>query len=276
MDNRPIGVFDSGLGGLTCVTHLLKAMPNESVVYFGDTARTPYGSKSVQTIKQFSREIVDFLLEQDCKAIMIACNTVSATCIDDLRQAYPDMTIIGIIEPMVQNLTQAYQENPAISSGVIGTKVTIESGVYPELFAKKVPGFNLKSKACPLFVPLIEEGLANHEMMDMAIGYYLDDFLEAENLQDLILGCTHYHLLEEKLQSRYPELNLHNPAKAQVEALRIALEQADLLADDRSNSTEFLGENIFYASDLSGNFRNMIAEIIKDEEAQIKFKNLAI
>ncbi|MDO5015470.1 MAG: glutamate racemase [Eubacteriales bacterium] len=275
MDPRPIGVFDSGLGGLTCVTHLLRVMPKERVVYFGDTARTPYGSKGVDTIRHFSREIVAFLVEHDCKAIMIACNTVSSIALDDLRQQFPKLPIVGIIEPVVAELAAKYQTEQQVKAAVIGTKVTIESGIYPRLFQEALPGFKLASQACPLFVPLIEEGLKDHAMMDLAIHYYLDDFLAEGEITDLILGCTHYHLIQERLRRIYPKLNIFSPANAQVEALRQVLTEQGLLAGEVSE-VEPAGENLFYASDLSGSYRKMIADIVQDQSAKIKFKNLSL
>lgn len=275
MDPRPIGVFDSGLGGLTCVTHLLRLMPQERVVYFGDTARTPYGSKAVETIRHFSREIITFLVEQDCKAIMIACNTVSSIALDDLRQHFPKLPIVGIIEPVVEELAASYQAKDQVRAAVIGTKVTIESGIYPRLFREALPNFDLASQACPLFVPLIEEGLKDHEMMDLAIHYYLDDFLTEEEITDLILGCTHYHLIQDRLGEIYPQLRIHSPAHAQVEALRRVLTEQGLLAGEAIEKRP-VEENLFYASDLSGSYRKMIAEIVQDQSARIKFKNLAL
>lgn len=281
-DLRPIGVFDSGLGGLTVVPYLLEALPEERVVYFGDTARTPYGSKSLTTIKKFSRQIVDFLAGQDCKAIVIACNTVSSTCLEDLREEYPTLPIVGIIDPLVEELAAALRaENPALASrrlGVIGTKVTVASEVYPRLLAAALPGAQLAQKACPIFVPLIEEGLLDHTMMDEAIHYYLDDFVAGEGLTDLILGCTHYHLMEDRLRQLYPQLKIWNPAAAQVRALRKVLSQQGLLAGPSDSSAVHPEArfNHFYASDLSDNFRQMIANISAGHKAHLEFKSLEL
>lgn len=279
-DLRPIGVFDSGLGGLTVVPYLLEALPEERVVYFGDTARTPYGSKSLTTIQKFSRQIVDFLVAQDCKAIVIACNTVSSTCLEDLRKAYPSLPIVGIIGPLVDELAAALRAAPqaltARRLGVIGTKVTVASEVYPRLLATALPGAQLAQKACPIFVPLIEEGLLDHKMMDEAIHYYLDDFVAEEGLTDLILGCTHYHLMEDTLQQIYPQVRIWNPAAAQVRALRKVLADQALLAGPADLPESQIPErfNHFYASDLSANFRQMIANIAAGQKAHLEFKSL--
>lgn len=268
MNNRPLGIFDSGLGGLTVVPHLLRELPLERIVYFGDTARTPYGSKSVKTIQQFSREIVSFLLNQGCKAVLIACNTVSSTALNNLKETFPGIPFISIIEPVVDEVVKKQKER-AKRLGVIGTKVTIESGVYRRLFKAALAEDSLVEKACPIFVPLIEEGLIEHDMMNLAIRYYLDDFIADNSLEALILGCTHYHLLEEKIQAMYPGLSIINPAKAQVMATKSILAENHLLASEESKE-----ENAFYASDLSENFVRMINSICGSEEANIEFKNL--
>ncbi len=281
-DLRPIGVFDSGLGGLTVVPYLLEALPEERVVYFGDTARTPYGSKSLSTIKKFSRQIVDFLVAQDCKAIVIACNTVSSTCLEALRAEYPALPIVGIIDPLVEELAAVLRADPqALTSrrlGVIGTKVTVASEVYPRLLAAALPGAELAQKACPIFVPLIEEGLLDHTMMDEAIHYYLDDFVAEEGLTDLVLGCTHYHLMEAKLQHIYPQLKIWNPAAAQVRALGKALASQNLLAGPSALPADQQQArlNHFYASDLSANFRQMIANISAGQKVHLEFKSLEL
>jgi len=134
MDNRPIGFFDSGLGGLTCIPHLVKVLPEERIIYFGDTARTPYGSKSVRTICGFATQIAEFLVENNVKMIVIACNTVSATCLAELKLRFPQIPILGIIEPAASRVAETcFEENRV---GIIGTKVTIKSKVYPQLIHK--------------------------------------------------------------------------------------------------------------------------------------------
>lgn len=273
-DLRPVGVFDSGLGGLTVVPYLLEELPEERVVYFGDTARTPYGSKSLKTIQRFSREIVDFLVSQGSKAIVIACNTVSSTCLDRLRKEYPGLPLVGIIDPLVEELAATLGAQPASLAerrlGVIGTKVTVASEVYPRLLAAALPGVQLVQKACPIFVPLIEEGLLDHIMMEEAIHYYLDDFIREAGLTDLILGCTHYHLMEAKLQTLYPQLKIWNPAAAQARALKKVLTAEGL----RAGPTDVPRLNHFYASDLSDNFRKMIANISDGQKFLLDFKSL--
>jgi len=155
MDNRPIGVFDSGLGGLTSVQELHRQLPEEKVIYYGDTARTPYGSKSPETIVKFATQIVDYLVGRNTKMIIIACNTVTALALDSFRERYPSIPIIGVIEPTVKKVVA----DGCKRVGVIATKATIGSDVYGRELRSMSPGIEVFSTACPAIVPLVEEGL---------------------------------------------------------------------------------------------------------------------
>lgn len=211
VDNRPIGIFDSGLGGLTAVKSLSESLPNERFVYFGDTARTPYGSKSVGTIRNFSLQITDFLVENDVKMVLIACNTVSATCLKFLQNKYKEIPVLGIITPTVEFVAENMNEESKI--GVIGTNVTIKSKQYERQLKSRVNELQVDSKACPLFVPLIEEGIHEKSIVDNVVKYYLDDFLLKNKISDLILGCTHYPILKGTIEELYPYLNIVNPSE---------------------------------------------------------------
>lgn len=270
MDNRPIGFFDSGLGGLTSIPPLLKQLPNEKVIFFGDTARTPYGSKSPETIKQFTLQIGEFLAKNDVKMIVIACNTVTAICLDLLRETYPDIPIIGVISPTARAVANKCNMGDRI--GIIATKVTVKSEAYIKKIESKQPGLKLFAKACPAFVPLIEEGIIDNEIMDLTIKYYLDDFIRENNINRLVLGCTHYPLLTENLRRIYPDISLISSSKEVAIAVHIELEKRDMLAGENPH------ENVFYASDLSENFVAMIQLILGKniEELNIRFKNLEL
>ncbi|HZK87552.1 MAG TPA: glutamate racemase [Anaerovoracaceae bacterium] len=265
MNNRPIGFFDSGLGGLTCIPHLMKALPEEKIIYFGDTARTPYGSKAVSTIKSFSIEIADFLVKQDVKMIVIACNTVSATSLEDLKQRFPQLPIIGIIEPATVK-TAALSDNYN-KIGIIGTKVTIKSGIYEKLIKKLNPEQKIFSVACPAFVPLIEEGIINHDIMNLTIKYYLEDFIKNNNIDTLVLGCTHYPLIRKNIEKIYPDLKIIDPSEIVISTIVEQLVAKNLVADEPNY------ENVFYASDLSENFMNMIDRIFENSKVKVKFKS---
>ena len=167
--------FDSGLGGLTAIPGLFKELPDERVIYFGDTARTPYGSKAVSTVRKYTEQITDFLVSKDVKMLVIACNTISSTCLDMLRERFPQLPVIGIIQPAAQKVASICNEENSI--GVIATKVTINSGAYQKAIKDLVPQCNVAAKAAPAFVPLIEEGIIDNEIMDLTIHYYMDDFI---------------------------------------------------------------------------------------------------
>lgn len=267
MDNRPIGFFDSGLGGLTCIPHLMKRLPDEKIIYFGDTARTPYGSKATTTIRNFSMEIADFLVNSNVKMIVIACNTVSATCLDALQHRFPQIPILGIIEPAAQKIAECCSKDNNV--GIIGTKVTISSKAYENCIRRYNDSLNIFEAPCPAFVPLIEEGIIENDIMDLTIKYYMDDFVYGNNLDTVILGCTHYPLISRNIERIYPDLNIINPSSIIVNRIEQILRERDMFA----KGSEF--ENVFYASDLSENFINMINHIFEneDEEAKVKFLN---
>lgn len=267
MDNRPIGFFDSGLGGLTCIPYLMKALPDEKIIYFGDTARTPYGSKATTTIRSFSMEIADFLIKSDVKMIVIACNTVSATCLEDLRLRFPKTPILGIIEPAAKAVAKNCAEENHI--GIIGTKVTIASKAYELGIRCYNDRLNIYETPCPAFVPLIEEGIIENDIMDLTIRYYMDDFVYGNHLDTVILGCTHYPLIQKNIERIYPGLDIINPSSIIVDNIQQVLAERGMLAAGSQ------AENVFYASDLSENFINMIDHIFagEDEDAKVRFLN---
>ena len=189
-DDRPIGVFDSGIGGLTSVRELFRALPAESVVYFGDTARLPYGAKSRDTVTRFSLEIASFLVRQNIKCLLVACNTASSFALDVLSQRL-DVPVVGVIQPAAE---AALRSGPHGRIGVIGTAGTVASGAYPAALERMAPGVAVISRACPLFVPLVEEGWTSHPVTRLVAEEYLKE-LKNGDLESLILGCTHYPLL---------------------------------------------------------------------------------
>lgn len=210
MDQRPIGIFDSGVGGLTVVKAVMKQLPTESIVYFGDTARVPYGCKSKETVTKFSAQIIRFLLQQDVKAIIIACNTVSANSIEVLRNMFPGIHIEGVVEAGVTMALEATQNGKV---GVIGTEATIDSGKYPALLKEANPSLEVYGKACPLFVPLVEDGWGRHKIASEVAEEYLAPML-TQDVDTIILGCTHYPMLTYTIGEVVGEnVRLINPAK---------------------------------------------------------------
>jgi glutamate racemase len=189
--NSPIGVFDSGIGGLTVVRELTRQLPNESIIYFGDTARVPYGPKSPETVIRYSREITTFLRDQGVKAVVVACNTATAHALPTLREEF-DLPIIGVIEPGSRAAARATRSG---NVGVIGTQGTINSRAYERAIAAELPSAQITVRACPLFVPLIEEGWLESEATHLIAIEYLAAFVDAK-IDTLVLGCTHYPLIK--------------------------------------------------------------------------------
>ncbi len=191
---RPIGVFDSGIGGLTVVRALREHLPNERIHYLGDTARVPYGGKSAATVERYSLEITEMLLAENCKAIVVACNTASALALPRLESTTP-VPLIGVIRPGAAAAVAATRNGHI---GVIGTRATIRSGAYENALRGLDPDVRITARACPLFVPLIEEGWLEGEITDRVVRQYLSPLVE-EGVDTLVLGCTHYPLLSEAI-----------------------------------------------------------------------------
>ena len=189
-DSRPIGVFDSGIGGLTVVSALRRLLPNESIQYLGDTARVPYGGKSATTVQRYSLEIATLLLERNAKTIVVACNTASATALPILEERLP-VTVTGVIAPGALAATNATRNGHI---GVIGTRATIKSGAYERALRELNSEVRIVARACPLLVPLIEEGWLESTITDEILLQYLRPLLD-EGVDTLVLGCTHYPLL---------------------------------------------------------------------------------
>ena len=226
----PIGVFDSGIGGLTVVSALRRVLPHERILYIGDTARVPYGGKSAETVTRYSREISDLLIGEGAKLIVVACNTASALAVPSLAPFIP-VPLIGVLEPGAIAAVKATKNNRI---GVIGTKATIGSGAYSKAIKALSPDALVTSVACPLLVPLIEEGLFDDEVTEMILKRYLDPML-AEGIDTLVLGCTHYPLLKPAIRKICgPDVTLvdsaENCALAVAELLRT---QSDTLTEPR-------------------------------------------
>jgi glutamate racemase len=247
-DPRPIGVFDSGLGGLTTVRELFHVLPSESVLYFGDTARLPYGTKSRETVTRFSLEIASFLVRQNIKCLVVACNTASSYALENLERRL-EIPVIGVIDPAAGAAVTA---SPHGRIGVLGTLATVGSGAYPHAIERIAPGASVLSRACPLFVPLIEEGWIDHPVLRAVAEEYLLE-VRAGNLESLILGCTHYPLIAPLLAELMgPEVRLiDSGAEAARATARLLGERGQLAAGPPRHH--------FYLSDERLNF-NRIAQ----------------
>jgi glutamate racemase len=259
--DRPIGVFDSGIGGLTVVRELIRQLPNESIVYFGDTARVPYGSKSPATVLRYSREAAAFLRSRDVKALVIACNTATAHAEATLR-AQLSVPVIGVIEPGARAAVQATRSRRI---GVIGTTGTIASGAYDLAVRRKLSEARVYAQPCPLFVPLVEEGWASHPAAALAAKEYLEPLRDMD-VDVLVLGCTHYPLLRPLLADVMGDgVTLVDSAHETARDVRRLLEQADML-----RTTSVPPRYDFVASDAPARFRDVgrgfIGDLLKTVE----------
>ena len=255
MHDQPIGIFDSGLGGLTVVKEVISHLPNESIVYFGDTARVPYGNKSKETVTKFSAQIIRFLQSKGVKAIIIACNTVSSNSIEELRAMFPEIPIEGVVD---SGAKVALEKTRTGRIGIIGTEATIRSNKYPRLINELNPEAQVFGRSCPLFVPLVEDGWINHPVTKMIAKEYLSPLLK-EQIDTLILGCTHYPMLSRAIQEVVgDEVTLVNPAEEAAYKMGRNLKKWDELSLGKTDPTYE-----FYVSDHTSQFEYMAREFLR-------------
>ena len=255
--NAPIGVFDSGVGGLTVMKEIMHQIPNEKIIYFGDTARVPYGNKSKDTVLRFSRQIVRFLKTQEVKAIVIACNTASAYALPDIEKEI-DIPIIGVVRPGAKVAAQVTQNGKV---GVIATEGTINSHIYADYIKKINAQATVIGKACPLFVPLAEEGLWEDPVTDEIARRYLAELIDI-GIDTLILGCTHYPLIRNTIgRIMGDQVTLVNPAYETARELKELLQEKDLLNDETHRLRE--EQYRFFVSDGAEKFKIFANSIIK-------------
>ncbi len=260
MDKRPIGVFDSGLGGLTVVKAMKKLLPNESILYFGDTARLPYGVKSKELVIQYSKQIAKFLIKKDAKMIIVACNTATAMALEELEYNFKDTPIIGVIEA---GSIQASLDSKNKKIGVIGTVATIKSKAYEHALKSIDKNINVFSKDCPLFVPFVEEGIVEGEAISLIVEHYLSSF--QKNIDTMILGCTHYPLLGPVIKKYVKSIKLVDSASA-------VAKHADKILNDHEikNKYKKRGSLECFVTDLPRQFekfgRIFLGESIKEPQ----------
>jgi len=246
--NQAIGVFDSGIGGLTVVRALMERLPFENIIYFGDTARVPYGTKSVENINRYACQITEFLLKKDVKLLVVACNTMAAVA----YQAIKDLSPVPVMEVIEASARNAVAGTATKSIGVIGTPATINSNAYARAIHLRDQGIKIYSQACPLLVPLVEEGWFDHPATRLIAREYLKPVL-AEQIDTLVLGCTHYPLLKSLLQEIVgPKIKLIDSAEAMAEATVDLLGQLNL-----GNSNRQPPKHLFCVSDVPYRFQTI-------------------
>lgn len=255
MDNRPIGMFDSGVGGLTVLKEVLENNINEDIVYLGDTKRFPYGSKSKENIIELTKKGIDFLISKNVKAIIIACGTATSQALDEMRKIYK-IPIIGIIEPTVNYI----KENEKIKNiGVIATAGTIRSDGWGKNIIDKIPSAIIQNKACPLLAPMAEEGWTNNEIAKLTIKEYLKDL---KNIDCLILGCTHYPLfkdiIKEELSDNVEIINTGEMISKDLNKI--------LRINEMQNEEERKGKYEIYLTDTETNFVNVAKKLLNNND----------
>lgn len=255
-NSNPIGIFDSGIGGLTVVKNLDTSLANEKIIYFGDTARVPYGSKSNSTVIEYSKQNTRFLLSKNVKMIVVACNTASSIALESLRSEF-EIPIVGMIDPGAKAAIKS-TKNKRI--GVIGTEATISNNAYSNALSKIDDSLKIYEKACPLFVPLAEEGWIDHKATKLVAEEYLTE-LKKENIDTLILGCTHYPILRNVIQEVIGKnvtlIDSGSAASVEVEAY--------LSGRGIRNACHGLGTHEYYVSDVPQKFKQIAERFLGRE-----------
>lgn len=243
--NQPIGIFDSGIGGLTITRAIVEHLPKESIIYFGDTAHLPYGDKSVPAIQSYAKKISDFLLSHKVKLILIACNSASAAAYDLLKNHIGNQAIlINVIDPVVNFLDKNCINNRI---GLIGTKLTIQSQVYQKKVSRLTRKIDLRALATPLLVPIIEEGFFEHKLIDTVLAEYLSN-TTLKNIESLVLGCTHYPVIKKSIVRFYKnKINIIDTPKIVATTVKAVLTSNKILAIAKPTYH-------FYVSDYTENF----------------------
>lgn len=245
MSWRAIGIFDSGVGGLTVLRELARALPQEDTIYFGDTARVPYGTKSPDTVIRYSQEIASFLMTRDIKLLVVACNTASAVALPALRRQLP-IPVVGVIEPGARRAVEVTKSGVV---GVIGTAGTIRSSAYSRAIKRLNPNISVLAKPCPLFVPLAEEGWTDNEIARLTAHQYLDELRQA-GVDSLVLGCTHYPLLKKIIaEVMGPAVALVDSAEETARTVAAILQEKKLLRPPAEQ-----GNHHYYVTDVPAGF----------------------
>ena len=263
--DKPIGIFDSGVGGLTVANAIRQLLPKEQIIYFGDTAHLPYGDKSKETIIHYSSRITEFLLEKECKVIVIACNTASSNAYEEVKKLVKGKSIvINVIDPVVENVLN---EKEYKHIGVIGTKSTIASDTYAKKIHEAKSGILVSSMATPLLVPMIEEGFIFDDISNAIIRNYLSRY-ELGNIEALILGCTHYPIIQNQINKFYDfNIEIFDSARIVAYHLNKVLQENKLACDE-----DMSGLSRFYVSDFTPYFK-IIAKMFFEKDIQLELIN---
>lgn len=255
-DSRPIGIFDSGVGGLTVAKEVKNVLPQESIIYYGDAKHLPYGNKSPETIQQYSKNITQFLIEQNCKAIVVACNTASSNAlaqVEEVAFTY-EVPVLDMITPVAEKVAYGFHQK----MGVIATKATVNSGIYKKRIRKFNRHIKVQELATPLFVPVIEEGLTNSEISRAVINNYMSN-RKLQDIDSIILGCTHYPLIEKEIADYFEgKVQVIDSPFVVAHALKDILMKEEMLSVSEP-------EYHFYVSDITKNFQKLAKKFFGKE-----------
>ncbi len=263
---RPIGVIDSGVGGLTVAHEMMRQLPNETLIYLGDTLRCPYGSRSEQEIIQFTNEMVDFFIKKNIKMLVIACNTATAYTLENLRKTLP-IPVLGVIKPGARAAIKMTVSN---SIGVIGTEATIKSNAYEKALKNIKPEIEVQSLPCPLFVPMVESGILSGRKAEEIVRESLAPFIKQKNMDTLVLGCTHYPLLKETIQSvTGDDIKIISSSDETAREASAILEVHELLRADDDKT-----DHMFYTTGELDVFERITRELFKTTVHDIQKVNI--
>jgi glutamate racemase len=264
--HSPIGIFDSGIGGLTIASEVIRKLPNEEVIYFGDTAHMPYGDKSPALVRYYGTKIVEFLIGKGCKIIVIACNTISSVIYDDVVEIFGNrVQFVNVVDPLVHGLARLEQLNKV---GIIGTKGTIKTGIYERKLKELRPDMDVHSLATPLLAPMIEAGFFNNQISKAVIETYLKE--ECFNdIEAMVLACTHYPLIKKDIEEFYQgKVAVYDSTDFVSEVVRDALNVKGLLSTKRIG-----GPNKFFASDITESFDKTAKNFFGDD-VHLEYANI--
>lgn len=266
MSSAPIGIFDSGIGGLTVVKAVREALPRENLIYFGDTARVPYGIKSEETVRSYALEITDFLMKRDVKMILIACNTVSASARDQIQEKAGNIPVLDVISAGTKAALQ-FPNHRHI--GVIGTLATIGSGAYNNAIHENNGDIRITAESCPLLVPLAEEGWTDNDIAEQIVRKYLQKFEESD-IDSLILGCTHYPLFKPLIQKilHDPKIEIVDSGRSIAEMAKKRLEELSLQNKETSGNFEC------FVSDRPQRFQELAERFLGTEIPDVQIVHL--
>lgn len=264
MDNRPIGIFDSGIGGLTVMKEIAEQLPYEDIIYFGDTARVPYGTRSKETIIKYTFQCINFLVSKNIKLVVIACNTATAAALEAVQKHF-DIPIIGVVEPGVVTAIES-TNNKKI--GIIGTTSTINSNAYQQSIRRQLPDAEVIGVSCPLFVPIVEEGWQDTEVAKLTAEKYLLELHEHE-IDTMVLGCTHYPILKYTISKVMRDVTLINPAFETAKTVKALIKNSNLNTESGTPPKQE-----FYVSDDPEKFRRIGGNILNKNIANIEKINI--